>query len=217
LVRGQLSRAGDATNGGDVVGHLKNTSFGASLGHDLKNLYRTIAGLSADDLGKAVETLARARRVYVAAGFTSYSVAYHLGLILNRLRPDVFVVGAGDGLAITPLAEITAEDCVVAITFPRYAVFTRRFASWAKENGAKVIAITDTPISAVGQMADIVLLTAASGTGIDNSMAAPMAVVSALLDGVAIAVGTEALERVGSRERLMHQWDVFLLKADGAD
>src|SRR5262249_41124427 len=118
---------------------------------------------------------------------------------------------------ITPLAELTAEDCVVAITFPRYAVHTRRFASWAKEIGAPVIAITDTPISAVGQMADILLLAAASRTGIDNSMVGPMGVASALLDGVAIAVGTDALNRVGARERLMHQWDVFLLKSDGAD
>jgi DNA-binding MurR/RpiR family transcriptional regulator len=217
LVRGQLSRAGEATNGKDVSGHLQGTSYGASFGHTLKNLQRTIASLSVDDLDKAVAELVGARRVYVAAGFTSYSLAYHLGLILNRMRGDVYVVGSGDGLAITPLAELTADDCVVAFTFPRYAVFTHRFVSWAKENGATVIAVTDTPISAVGQIADVVLLAAASGTGIDNSPVAPMAVVAALLDGAAIALGPDALERVRPRERLMHQWDVFLLKSDESD
>jgi DNA-binding MurR/RpiR family transcriptional regulator len=217
MVRGQLSRTADTADGGDVAIHLRGTSFSASFRHDLKNLHRTIAGLSADDLGKAVAALVRARRVYVAAGFTSYSLAYFFGLSLNRLRSDVFVVRSGDGLSITPLAEITADDCVVAFTFPRYAVFTHHFASWARKNGTTVIAVTDTPISAVGQIADIVLLAAASGTGIENSLVAPMAVISALLDGAAIAIDKEALDRVASRERLMNEWDTFLLKSDGTE
>jgi DNA-binding MurR/RpiR family transcriptional regulator len=217
MVRGQLSRTADTADGGDVASHLQGTSFGASFRHDLKNLHRTIAGLSADDLGKAVAALVRARRVYVAAGFTSYSLAYFFGLSLNRLRSDVFVVRSGNGLSITPLAEITTDDCVVAFTFPRYAVFTHRFVSWARKNGTTVIAVTDTPISAVGQIADIVLLAAASGTGIENSLVAPMAVVSALLDGAAIAIDKDALDRVASRERLMNEWDTFLLKSDGTE
>ena len=89
LVRGQLSRAGEATNGKDVTGHLQGTSYGTSFSHTLKSLQRTIASLSVDDLDKAVAELVGARRVYVAAGFTSYSLAYHLGLILNRMRGDV--------------------------------------------------------------------------------------------------------------------------------
>ena len=217
MVRSQLSRAGDLANGDEVAGHLQPTSFAASLTHDLKNLHRTIAGLSADDLARAVAALVGARRVFIVAGFKSHAVAYYLGHSLNRLRGDIIVVGAGDGLSLTPLAEMTSEDCVVAFTFPRYAAFTFRVASWAKANGAKVISITDTPISAVGQIADIVLLAAASGTGIENSLVAPMAVANALINGAAIAAGTEALERVGRRERLMHQWDAFLLKSDGSD
>jgi DNA-binding MurR/RpiR family transcriptional regulator len=217
LVRGQLSRAGDATNAKEVTAHLQGTSFGASFSHSLKNLQRTVANLSADDLDKAVAEMLRARRVYVAAGFTSYALAYHLGFNLNRMRGEVYVVGAGDGLAITPLAEMTADDCVVAFTFPRYAVFTHRFASWAKENGATVIAVTDTPISAVGQIADLVLVAAATGTSIYNSPVASMAVVSALLDGIAIAMGPDALERARPRERLMHRWEAFLLRPDESD
>jgi len=217
LVRGQLSRASDSTGGEGVIGHLQGTRFGASFAHDLQNLHRTIAGLSVEDLHKAVAALMRARRVYIAAGFTSQALAYYLGHILNRLRSDVIVLGTGDGLSIAPLSELTAEDCVVAFTFPRYAAFTLRVASWAKENGATVVAVTDTPISAVGQIADVVLLAGASGTGIDNSLVAPMAVVNALVDGAANAAGTDALERFGRRERLMSRWDSFLLKSDGTD
>jgi DNA-binding MurR/RpiR family transcriptional regulator len=217
LVRGQLSRASAASNGRDITNHLHGTSFGPSLGHDLANLHRTIAALSSEDLDKAVAALVGARRVYVAGGLTSYALAYTLGLVLKRLRSEVFIVEANDGLSIATVAEMTADDCLVAFTFPRYAVFTHRVASWAKQTGAKVIAITDTPISAVGQIADIVLLAVSAGSGMDNSLVAPMAVVNAIANGAAVALGTDALDRAGQRERLMHQWDAFQLKADGAD
>src|SRR5215475_6997286 len=46
LVRGQLSRAGDTGNDSEVANHLKGTSFGATFSHSLKNLHRTIAGLT---------------------------------------------------------------------------------------------------------------------------------------------------------------------------
>jgi DNA-binding MurR/RpiR family transcriptional regulator len=88
---------------------------------------------------------------------------------------------------------------------------------WAKENKAKVIAITDSPISALGQVSDVVLLAASAGTGMQNSMVAPMAVANALLNGVAAVKGTSALERYSRHDRLMNLWDSFLLKLDGTD
>jgi DNA-binding MurR/RpiR family transcriptional regulator len=110
-----------------------------------------------------------------------------------------------------------SEDCVVAFTFPRYASATHRIALWAKENKAKVVAVTDSPISAVGQIADVVLLAASSGTGMQNSMVAPMAVANALLNGVAASRGTSALERYNRHDHLMNRWDAFLLKTERED
>src|SRR5712671_7329433 len=67
LVRGQLSRTGDPINESQVAVHLEGTSFGASLSHDWQNLHRTISGLDAAAVGRAVNILARARRAYVVA------------------------------------------------------------------------------------------------------------------------------------------------------
>jgi DNA-binding MurR/RpiR family transcriptional regulator len=72
--------------------------------------------------------------------------------------------------------------------------------------------VTDSPISAVGQIADVVLLAASAGPGMQNSLVAPLAVANALLNGVAAAKGTSALERYGRHDHLMKRWDAFLLK-----
>jgi DNA-binding MurR/RpiR family transcriptional regulator len=217
LVRGQLSRTGDPINESQVANHLDGTSFGASLSHDWQNLHRTIAGLNADAVGRAVNLLARARRVYVVAGFSTFPVAHYFALILDRLRSDISLLASHDAFATPRLVEMKPEDCVLAFTFPRYASATHRVVTWAKDNKAKVIAVTDSPISAVGQIADVVLLAASAGTGMQNSMVAPMAVANALLNGLAAAKGTTALERYSQHDRLMNRWDAFLLKLDGTD
>src|SRR5882672_12581355 len=215
LVRGQLSRTGDPINESQVANHPEGTSFGASLSHDWQNLHRTISGLDAGAVGRAVNILTRARRAYVVAGFSTFPVAQYCALILDRLRSDVSLLASNDAFATPRLVEMKTEDCVLAFTFPRYASATHRIVMWAKENKAKVIAVTDSPISPVGQIADVVLLAASAGTGMQNSLVAPMAVANALLSGVAAAKGTSALERYSRHGRLMGRWDSFLLKTDG--
>jgi DNA-binding MurR/RpiR family transcriptional regulator len=214
LVRGQLSRTGDPINAGQVAGHLEGTSFAASLSHDWQNLHRTIAGIDADGFGRAVSFLARARRVYVVAGFSTFPVAHYFALILDRLRSDISLLASNDAFATPRLVEMKPDDCVVAFTFPCYASATHRIALWAKENKAKVVAVTDSPISAVGRLVDVVLLAASSGTGVQNSMVAPMALANALLNAVAASKGTSALQRYSRHDRLMNRWDTFLLKLD---
>ena len=217
IVRGQLSRVSEVTSETSSAGYLQGTSHGASLAHDLQNLHRTVAGLKAADLDKAVDLLDRSRRVYVVAGLSSHPVAHYFALILDRLRGDVILLGTEDGLSQSQLAEIGANDCVVAFTFPRYAAATHRVVQLAKATKSQVIAVTDSPISAVGQTAEIVLIAASAGTGPHNSLVAPMAVANALLNGMVVAKGTSGLERYGRLDRLMNRWDALLLKGDGND
>jgi DNA-binding MurR/RpiR family transcriptional regulator len=217
LVRGRLSRTGDPINESQVAGHLEGTSFGASLSHDWQNLHRTIANIDAEAFGRAVSILARSRRVYVVAGFSTFPVAHYFALVLDRLRTDVSLLASNDAFATPRLVEMRPDDCVLAVTFPRYAAGTHRVVLWAKENKAKVIAVTDSPISAVGQIGDVVLLAASAGTGMQNSMVAPMAIANALLNGVAALKGTSALERYRNHDRMMNRWDAFLLKLDTTD
>jgi DNA-binding MurR/RpiR family transcriptional regulator len=111
------------------------------------------------------------------------------------------------------VVEMKSEDCLVAFTFPPYAKATYHIAMWAKENKVKVIAVTDSPISALGQIGDIVLLADCTGIGAQNSMVAPMALANALLNGIAAAKGPSALKRYSRHERLLNTWDAFLLKS----
>lgn len=68
--------------------------------------------------------------------------------------------------------------------FPPYASSALRATTYFTEKGAVVVAITDTPISPVGQRVDIVLPAMLSGLSTQHSFVAATAVANAVLNGV---------------------------------
>jgi DNA-binding MurR/RpiR family transcriptional regulator len=217
LVRGQLSAASEIVNENSVLVHLEGTAFGTSLGQDLQNLHRTISTIKVEDLRRASDMIAAARQVFVLGSFNAYSVAFFLGLALDRIRGNTTVWSGDMTLLASQSLGLGPEDCLIAITSAPYAVSTQRVALLAKEAKSKVIAITDTPISAVGQIADLILAAATTGAGLQNSFVAPMAIANALLNGVAAANSERTLERYGRLAKVLGRLDAFLLKADDAE
>ena len=217
LVRGQLSAASEIVNENSVLVHLEGTAFGTSLGQDLQNLRRTISAIKVEDLQRASDLIAAARKVFVVGSFNAYSVAFFLGLALDRIRGNTTVWSGDMTLQASQLVDLGPDDCLIAFTSAPYAVSTQKVAQLAKEAKAKVIAITDTPISAVGQIADVVLAAASTGAGLQNSFVAAMAVANALLNGVAAADSELTLERYGRLAKVLGRLDAFLLKADDAE
>jgi DNA-binding MurR/RpiR family transcriptional regulator len=217
LVRGQLSAASEIVNENSVLVHLEGTAFGTSLGQDLQNLRRTISSIKVEDLQRASDLIAAARKVFVVGSFNAYSVAFFLGLALDRIRGNTTVWSGDMTLQASQLVDLGPDDCLIAFTSAPYAVSTQKVAQLAKEAKAKVIAITDTPISAVGQIADVILAAASTGAGLQNSFVAAMAVANALLNGVAAADSELTLERYGRLAKVLGRLDAFLLKADDAE
>jgi DNA-binding MurR/RpiR family transcriptional regulator len=217
LVRGQLSAASEIVNENSVLVHLEGTTFGTSLGQDLQNLRRTIAAIKVEDLQRASDMIAAARQVFVVGSFNAYSVAFFLGLALDRIRGNTTVWSGDMTLQASQSLGLGPDDCLVAFTSAPYAVSTQRAALLAKEARSKVIAVTDTPISAVGQIADVILAAASTGAGLQNSFVASMAIANALLNGVAAANSEHTLERYGRLAKVLGRLDAFLLKADDAE
>jgi DNA-binding MurR/RpiR family transcriptional regulator len=109
----------------------------------------------------------------VVGEFSSFSVAHYFALVLDRLRSNISLLASNDAFALRPLVEIKPEDCLLAFTFPPYAKATYHVAMWAKEHKAKVIAVTNSPISALGKIGDVVLLADSTGIGPHRTSPSP--------------------------------------------
>jgi len=213
LVRSQMrSATADADESG-VVEHLGETAFARSLEHDLANVRQTAAGLELPELQRAVALLGEARRILVVADGTALSVASYFTLALDRTRGQVDLV-RGEIDSVGRLIDVDESDVMVAVTFPPYASSVLRAARWAKSRSAAVIAITDSPVSPVGQIADVGLPVRVSGIGPHNTMAAAMAVANALLNELFLQHKERAMTRYAVVSSLMDEWDLGVLKSD---
>jgi DNA-binding MurR/RpiR family transcriptional regulator len=212
LVRSQMRSATAEVDEDSVLAHLGDSPYARSFGQDLDHVRRTIAGLDLAVLDRAIDLLSNARRVLVTGDGTAYGVAHFMSIALDRTRGQAYLVRA-DGESVGRLVDIGPEDVMIAFTFPPYASTVLHSVQWANRRGVRVVGVTDSPISPVGQLVDVVLPTLVSGIGPQNTLVAAMAVANALLNGVVLRIQDKALERYGTASRLMDEWDNYVLKS----
>lgn len=216
VVRGQL-RGNGATGANAEEGlgdHLSGTQS-ASLLHDLENLRQTVLALDTELLSRAAKLLAESRQVFVVGGFASGALAAYTALTLERVRGQADLIEHHGGRHIPTLLEAGPQDTLVAIGFAPYSADTVQVIELAKDRGVRIVGITDTPISPIGQRVDIVLPARVSGVGAQNSLVAPVAIINVLLNETTTAV-SGAVERYDVFMRSLHSAGLFVLSgSDG--
>ena len=213
-VRLQMRSNVDIQGTDGLLRHLGDGPFGDSIRRDLDNLYRTAADATTETLDAAVEAIQSARHIYVAGHVASDSLAQFAALALGRLHGNAFLL-RNDGNLAPMLYEVTADDVFLVLSFPPYASQSLAIVKEAEKKGARVIAVTDSVISPIGQRASLVLTAHVSGVSIQNSLVAPLMLLNAVINGV--AAGSEnARKRHKEIMRTMGGWDWFVLKDDGA-
>ncbi|NRR32284.1 MurR/RpiR family transcriptional regulator [Oxalobacteraceae bacterium] len=163
-----------------------------SLEHAAANIAATAKDLSLAELAQVVHKLTRARTVYVMG----FGLSAHLaGLLVQHLQPFcphvVEVAGIGGSeVAAGHLVSIDVEDVLLAISFPRYTKDVIRLASFARDRGACVVSLTDSPASPLADLADHVLYAHSTHPVLPSSASTALAVIEALT--VALMVSNRA-------------------------
>jgi DNA-binding MurR/RpiR family transcriptional regulator len=217
VVRGHIrGKASTAEGDEGLAEHLDAGGHAASLLHDLDNLRQTIASLEADRLDEAIGILTGARSVFVAGGYASGALAAYAALTLERIRGQAYLIENLGGRQVPALFSATSEDALLVIGFAPYSADTIQILELARERGMKLVGLTDTPISPVGQRVDVVLPTRVTGMGAQNSLVAPVAVLNVLLNGATAAMG-ESMERYDRLMKSMDRWGLFVLSGEDGE
>lgn len=196
------------------VAHLGDGTASRSLARDIENLNRSVLELDPSTLDVVVRRLLKAARIYFSGGLASDWLAEYAALNVSRIRGNAWVVDHRHAAAT--LLDMNRKDVLVVFSFPPYASQTMQILEAARKQLATIVAITDSPISPVGQQADITLTAHVSGIGPQNSLIGPMALLNAMLNGIA-AGSDNSGERYRKIFGLMGEWDTFILKSDADD
>lgn len=141
----------EADENSNIVQDLINTNI--ELLEEMDSL------LIEESLDTAVKWIDKSRKVYILGARGSYALAYYLYFMLKEFREGVELMISGSSDFTDKLLYSSKDDLLLTISFHPYTNFTYEVTEFFKDQGNKIIAITDKQDSTLGNISDLVLAT----------------------------------------------------------
>lgn len=153
---------------------------------------------SIDRLVETARALTVAKRVYCLGLRSSHAVAWHLHYILSLISEKSVLLHGIGGTDSDALRSATSDDVLIAASVLPYTRFTIELVEFAAGRGVPIIAITDSEVAPLAQMADHLVIVPTGSPSFFHTMT-PAFIVSeilgALVAGQAGESAVEALRR----------------------
>lgn len=153
---------------------------------DIENITETMKQVSVEDFRRFVKALNSAKRVVIIGLRSAHSLAVLMGVALEFLQRDVWVVTPGIGNMWDRLLGLRKDDVVVGICFPRYTKETVEVLRFAQQKGIKTLAITDSPISPLARYAECVLPARCKLDSFIESFTAALSLINAIVTALGL-------------------------------
>ena len=136
------------------------------------NLERTFQENTDDAFSKAVDMLQRAGHHYVIGFRGCKGVASQFAWLMRILLDHVIYIGDEGTGGVGSLQDIQASDCAFFFSVSRYYKSDLCLAQLARKRGAQICVITDSVLSPLADLADVVLLAETRRISFFQSMSA---------------------------------------------
>lgn len=171
---------------------------------ELANVRRTLEAIDARAFAATVALLADARRqVFVLPSEQCRPAGSSFAVDLGLLRDGVRLVGGSEFRVVSQLARVRRGDALVVVDLQRHERWIVAAARRAADAGARRIVLADGPLSALAERAWQVFGVAADAAGPFDSQVGILALLNALVAGVADVLRPQAARRI---ERLEQTW-----------
>ena len=197
-----LKKSGESQDARDMWARFRAFS--------LSNMAATFDGIDPDYFASAAQALNAADTVYLvgmqaSASFSAY--AYYIG----GMASGKFRLVRGDGgIFADPVADIGESDAMIVVSQQPCARASIELAMLARERGAKVIAITDSPAAPSAMNADFVPLSPNQSPLFFESYVAATALIEALISFFTVGQSSHTVARTekieDARKRLNEYW-----------
>lgn len=183
---------------------------------DMDRLRHTGDTVDRGEFQAAVEAILSAKRIYILGVRSAAPLASFLGYYLHYMFKNVHIITAsGASEMFEQIVGLTAEDVVVAFSFPRYSAATTKGAQYCRTTGATVIGMTDSYGSPLAQYCDHVLLAKSDMVSLVDSLVAPLSVTNALIVALASRREQELAQTFTALERMWEEYNVYEKRVDG--
>jgi DNA-binding MurR/RpiR family transcriptional regulator len=180
--------------------------LGEHLAADVQNLVRTVEQLRSDEISLAVNTIARADKLWVVGFGDNYPLAHLARALLIRVKADIRMIPIGGFSVPEEFASIHSADAVLALGIGRKTRSLRSIMRSSIAAGASVVLVTDQASRAGQEVATVTLRCRTKGSGVFDSMVAPVSLVAYLCSALSLRIGEPAVQRLHFIEQIHDEW-----------
>lgn len=160
-------------------------AFRQIIVREIENLQKLLETFKSKEFTKLISEIIDAKRVIVVGFRASAALAQYFGYFLAKIHPDVLTITDGGSVVYDRFLQQNGVECVVVIlAFPRYPKETVELMHFLKSEKFRVVAITDSPLSPVAQLAHLTLLAPVDLITLFDCYAAPMVLLNVIINEV---------------------------------
>ena len=171
----------------------------------LRNVEETFAGISADALTAAARAIWSSRNVYTLGVGVNNANARNFTYLASTGMVQFFAIPRPGSVATDDLAWSDDRDVLIAITCAPYRREVIEATEVAREQGMRIIGITDSPASPIHRAAEFGFVVAADTPQFFPSSIGTIALLETLLSFVIAQAGDEIVTRVEAFHSRRHR------------
>ena len=208
IIRGKLTSIQRIQASNDQM--TDSDILGTVMQRDMNSIHTAIIQADRAEFNRVVDKLVHAEHIYLLGVRSSSFLAGYLNFYFHLIFKNVTLVqNFSAGEIFEQMLHIGPGDVLVGISFPRYSKMTENAVHFACDRGADVIAITDSQMSPLYQLASASLLVRSDMISMVDSMAAPLSLLNALI----VAVGRQKKEEISNTysdlEKVWSRYNIF--------
>jgi DNA-binding MurR/RpiR family transcriptional regulator len=177
---------------------------------DIQNLNDLREKDTLDKTEEVIQRIVSCRHLYIMGYRTSYPMAVLLHMFLIQVLRPVELVDVGGGVIYDRIAAWGKEDMLVAFSLPRYSRLTLEIAEYAKRRKCALVAITDSLISPIGRISDIVLQVNSKSPSFFNSLVPCASIINCIAGGVALLKQKDSIDQLKQRDQMIKELKIVV-------
>lgn len=179
---------------------------------DMHNLQETLENLSEEKLAAAAEAIMAARQVVIVGGGLSAAPVTYLAHSLRSMGFNARAAAGGGVDVAAEVAQLNGDTLVIAIDMWRYLRATVYAMSVARERGLPTIAITDSLMSPLAQLAEHVFIVSTNGVAHHLSPTAIFALINAFLAVLSSRLPEQTLQALQRLDEAYRETHLLLVE-----
>ena len=161
-------------------------------------------------LTRAATRLSSARRVFCFGLRSAFPAAYMLDFIGMMIGAQTVLADGAGGRGIDTLRSIGKGDVLFAVSVAPYTQLTLQAAQYARDHGAAVVILTDSPHAPLAALADEIVLVRTETPSFFHTMTPAFAAVECLAALMTAKRGKPALDAIAASERQLDAFSTYV-------